>query len=130
MALEVVGKIGAIKCHGWSGTIAAARNVVDVYTRPGVDLSGFQVLHRRAPQSRVVTATVCTSVTEAEAAVVAAEKLVGTLAKITDPLAREWASVRVDEAAITISACRGASAKAGTQAAYRVDVEWTLEAQE
>lgn len=128
MALTVAGKIGLINCHGWSGTISAARNAPDVFSRPGVNYSGFQLLQKRAPASSVQTVTVAVSAVEALALKVQAEATIGTVVKIIDPFAKEWESVRVDDAIVTIKACRGNSGTLGTQAVARVDIIWTLEA--
>lgn len=130
MPLTTAGTIGSITCHGWRGTIAAARNVVDTYSRPGVNFSGFQVLARRAPSSQVQTVTVSTSTVDAAKVRKDAEAMVGTVVKVVDPFGREWPSVRIDDVTVAIMACRGMSPISGTQAAARVEITWTMEAQE
>jgi hypothetical protein len=130
MALTVAGKIGLIECHGWSGTIASARSTPDVYSRPGLDFSGFQILQRRAPASQIQTTTAAVSSVQALSIKTQAEASVGTIVRVVDPFAKEWASVRVDDVAVTIKACRGNSGTIGTQAVARVDITWTLEAQQ
>lgn len=130
MPLTIAGTIGGIPCHGWTGTIAAARSVLDVFNRPGVDYSGFQILHRRAPSSQIQTVSVATTTTEAQATKTSAEAMVGTVVRVVDHLGKEWESVRIDDVSVTVRACRGLSASAGVQAAARVDISWTMEAQQ
>ena len=128
MALDVAGQIGTIGCHGWSGTIASARNNPDVFSRPGVNYSGFQLLQKRAPSSSIQTVTVTITAADALTVKKEAESYVGTVVKIRDPLYQVWNSVRVDDVIISIKTCKGNSGRAGTQAVARVDISWTLEA--
>lgn len=130
MPLTVAGKIGLINCHGWSGTIASARSVPDVYRRPGVRFSGSQELYFGAPSSQIQTTTAAVSSVEALSIKAQAEASVNTIVRVVDPFAKEWASVFVDNVAVTIKACRGNSGTLGTQAVARVDITWTLEAQQ
>ena len=128
MALDIAGQIGIIGCHGWDGTIAAARTTPDVFTRPGVDYSGFQILQKRAPLSPIKTVTVTISAVDAITVKKTAESYIGTIVKIRDPLFQVWEAVRVDDAVITVKVCKGNSGVSGVQAVARVDISWTLEA--
>jgi hypothetical protein len=127
MALVAAGTIGSVTCHGWSGTLAGGRNVVDQFVRPGVDFSGFQNLHKRAPASSIQTTTVCVSLSQAAALRTTVEAMPGTVVKVVDPFAKTFPVVRVDDVQIVMRACRGNGPTVGSVAAYRVEISWTLE---